>query len=171
MQKPVKPPKSDRSETTLHVRNIPEGIKDDDLAEFFSEIGPVKFCFQVPGKNFGFVQFVMKDDANRAMTELAKIKFHGVNLSLSFSKHRNREQKDEPKVVTVRDRKQKQVAFIKEVKITNKTVVVDGLDASIVDKKVLFKKVKKFGDVVEVIYPACITSYSAATLDGVSNTK
>lgn len=90
------------SKSTLFVRGLPYEATSAQLEEFFSEVGPVRSCFVVldrsaeqiaaedggaekgtaaaakaPPKNkgFGFVQFVLPEDADKAISELRGTKF------------------------------------------------------------------------------------------------
>lgn len=91
------------SKSTLFVRGLPYDATNEQLEAFFSEVGPVRSCFVVldrnteqntsessevvetgitattkaPHKNkgYGFVQFVLPDDADRAINELRGVKF------------------------------------------------------------------------------------------------
>lgn len=90
------------SKSTLFVRGLPYEATSAQLEEFFGEVGPVRSCFVVldrsaeqiatedggvekgtaaaakaPPKNkgFGFVQFVLPEDADKAINELRGTKF------------------------------------------------------------------------------------------------
>lgn len=93
------------SKSTLFVRGLPYEATNEQLEAFFSEVGPVRSCFVVLDRNteknasessggvesksgtatttkalhknkgYGFVQFVLPDDADRAINELRGVKF------------------------------------------------------------------------------------------------
>lgn len=93
------------SKSTLFVRGLPYEATSAQLEEFFSEVGPVRSCFVVldrsaeqiaaespageekgtaaaatakaplKNKGFGFVQFVLPEDADKAIQELRATKF------------------------------------------------------------------------------------------------
>jgi len=93
------------SKSTLFVRGLPYDATNEQLEAFFSEVGPVRSCFVVldrsaeqntsdspdgagnksgvdstnkaplKNKGYGFVQFVLPDDADKAINELRGVKF------------------------------------------------------------------------------------------------
>jgi nucleolar protein 4 len=105
---------SDESHTknTLFVSTIPFDATSEDLAAFFGTIGPIRSCFVVKKKageavtgndageaegsseknantGIGYVQFAMAEDAQRALTELKKVKFQGkrtLRMALALKK-------------------------------------------------------------------------------------
>ncbi|RUS22492.1 hypothetical protein BC937DRAFT_88752 [Endogone sp. FLAS-F59071] len=94
---------SQHSKSNLFVRNIPYDATSAELEAFFSELGPVRSCFvvldnapQLPepvlagetaeakkrreapkNKGYGFVQYALPEDADRAVKDLAEVKFRG----------------------------------------------------------------------------------------------
>lgn len=63
--------------TTVFVRGVSFDVGDQELNDFFSELGPVRQAFVVKGrgggkhKGYGFVQFALQSDAERAAAELS----------------------------------------------------------------------------------------------------
>ncbi|KAJ1961109.1 RNA recognition motif-containing protein [Dipsacomyces acuminosporus] len=197
------------TKSTLFVRGVPKDATNEELEEFFSNVGPVRSCFVVgekknedkgdeeeaeeeegddkkgkPAKTrnrgFGFVQFVLAEDAARAIEELATVKFRDqkiLKLDHAMKKSAKGEQDDEQQ-----DEKQQQKPGAKRlrpesqlskdehlakkprpsgVKVESRTIVIEGI-AKGVTKQQLIKKVKKSGAVHSVFYPA---PFSGATPD------
>ncbi|KAJ2029402.1 RNA recognition motif-containing protein, partial [Coemansia sp. S610] len=142
-----KAPKEKYAKSMLFVRGIPKDATNQELEEYFSNIGPVRSCFVVgekkpekpakadkdadskdaeaeakdaepkdgdnkeepkkdddtakaePVKNrgFGFVQFVLAEDAARAVAELAEVKFRGEKrLMFDFAIRKNAQDGEDP---------------------------------------------------------------------------
>lgn len=111
--KAAKKPISDRTKSTLFIRNLPFTATNEEFTSFFSEFGPTKSSFIVmehrekrndqeedadganeekeAGKNkgFGFVQYATEGDALRAIESLKTTKFQGRKLKaeLAMRKH------------------------------------------------------------------------------------
>jgi len=79
--------------SSVFVRNLPFDCTDASLEEHFGEAGPVRGAFVVrdkktkAGRGFGFVNFVLADDAERAVALLNGKPFKGGrNLSVDLAK-------------------------------------------------------------------------------------
>lgn len=97
---------SDRSTTTLFVRNVPFESTKSQLQDFFADnFGPLQTCFLVTkhdgeeGKGsrshagYGFVQFAVKEDAEKSVQALGQRhgvkKFMGRRLKVEFALRRH----------------------------------------------------------------------------------
>lgn len=78
-----------RDKSTVFVRGVPFGCTPTDFEAFFSEVGPVRTSFlvkdkgQTAHKGFGFVQFALPEDAQKAAAELHNAEFQGRKLKVS----------------------------------------------------------------------------------------
>ena len=78
--------------TSVFVRNLPYDLSDADLEAHFADAGPVRSAFIVrdkqtkQGRGFGFVQFVLADDAQRAVELYHGKAFRKRNLSVEVAK-------------------------------------------------------------------------------------
>ncbi|KAJ1890501.1 RNA recognition motif-containing protein [Kickxella alabastrina] len=224
----TKQPEEKYAKSMIFVRGIPKDASNQELEEFFSNIGPVRSCFvvgekvdapegeetteadaekktdedkkeakpakpvSVTNRGFGFVQYVLAEDAARAIEELSETKFRNkkrLMLDFAMKKHaRDAEDGDNkpsgkrprPEPKKVEEQKQK----LKEKKETLATAASeDGqpkkpkfnsgtkvVSRSIiikgipagVTKQQLIKKVKKSGNPHSVVYPV---AFSGATAD------
>ncbi|KAJ2576426.1 RNA recognition motif-containing protein, partial [Coemansia sp. RSA 1836] len=215
-----KAPREKYSKSGLFVRGIPKDATNQELEEYFSNIGPVRSCFVIgekkpekpakdaeskdaeskdaepkdaqgkdaeakdgdskeepkkdevaaPVKNrgFGFVQFVLAEDAARAVTELAEVKFRGVKrLMFDYSIHKHAQDREDPSSKQhtpakrarpesakpqPMDRPAKKPKPPSGTRVESRTIVINSIPKG-VTKKALVKKVKKSGDPHSVFYP------------------
>lgn len=84
------PNKADQKDPrTLFIRGVDFAIDEKKLEEVFSDIGPVRTCFLVrekgkeTHKGFGFVQFALQEDAERAVQDLNNRTVGGKKLQVS----------------------------------------------------------------------------------------
>jgi nucleolar protein 4 len=79
---------TDKDARTVFVRNINFGIDEAKLEDRFGDIGPVRQCFLVRNRGeeqhrgFGFVQYAIPEDADRAVQELNGAELHGRQLKV-----------------------------------------------------------------------------------------
>ena len=161
---------SNISRSTLFVSTIPYEATDDQLEQFFSQIGPVRHSFIVKkdsaSNGCGFVQFAMPEDAAKALVELNKVKFMDKRiLKMEMAKKKKKkvrqsETPEEEKEVVSPKRKKTVKKPVDEQKpiISNPaeapthSVMVTGLPAG-VSQKQLYKKLRKYGEVKQLTFP------------------
>ncbi|KAG0054290.1 RNA recognition motif-containing protein [Gryganskiella cystojenkinii] len=182
------------SKSTLFVRGLPYEATSAQLEEFFSEVGPVRSCFVVldrsaeqiaaespagedkgtaaaatakaplKNKGFGFVQFVLPEDADKAIQELRGTKFlkqrplimeKAVKKAQDGEERPKKEFKQKPKADKPKQAQKEVTEEPKEKNYSFQTVVLKGLGKDIT-KKHIYKKVRKSGEVKEVIFPVIV---------------
>ncbi|KAJ2546400.1 RNA recognition motif-containing protein, partial [Coemansia sp. RSA 1933] len=116
-------------------------------------------------RGFGFVQFVLAEDATRAIEELAEVKFRDTKrLMLEFAIKKGFQDQDRSKddISSRRVRPAAKADFktasqkpqrVAGKKIESRTIIVDGIGKG-TTKHQLIKKVKKSGIPHSVVYPA-----------------
>ncbi|KAF8942426.1 RNA recognition motif-containing protein [Haplosporangium gracile] len=126
-------------------------------------------------KGFGFVQFVLPEDADKAINELRGTKFlkqRPLIMEKAVKKSHDGEDKpkkefkpktktDKPKTDKPKQAKKEEAEEPKEKNYSFQTVVLKGLGKDIT-KKHIYKKVRKSGEVKEVIYPVITKAPEAA---------
>ena len=79
---------ADKDPRTVFIRGVSFDAVEKDLEAAFSEVGPVKQCFLVRVKGqpkhrgFGFVQYALPEDAERAVGELDGTALKGRKLQV-----------------------------------------------------------------------------------------
>ncbi|CAA20734.1 RNA-binding protein Nop4 [Schizosaccharomyces pombe] len=138
------------SNSTLFVRNLAFQTKQDDLTNFFSDVGPIKHAVVVTnpetGENrgYGFVTFSMLEDAQRAAKELKNKKLHGRILRLDFATPRKRSEVDTDQNKAVK----------KTIRQDNRPrLIIRNLPWSIKKPQHLEPHFSKFGKVREIKIP------------------
>jgi len=83
----------ERDETaTVRVTNLPEDTKESDVAELFKVFGPVSRIFLAKdkttgmSKGFAFVNFVYREDAQRAIDKLEGYGYGYLILHLEWAR-------------------------------------------------------------------------------------
>lgn len=84
---------------TLFVRSIPFEATDEELADYFSQLAPIKHAVIVKdnekqSRGFGFVSFAVEDDTKEALAKSRKTKFQGRLLRVDIARRRDRSKKD-----------------------------------------------------------------------------
>ncbi|CAG8811354.1 2980_t:CDS:1, partial [Racocetra fulgida] len=104
-------------------------------------------------RGFGFVQYVLSQDAERAIKELKKVKFRNqkiLKLEFALKKHEkppNIEKKSDKKLNLKKSQVEKT-----ENKGSNRTLIVEGLPKDVTRKKI-YEIVRKFGNIEDIIFP------------------
>lgn len=78
----------------LFVGNLPYTIRDNELADIFSKIGPVSSAQVIlergtsRSKGFGFVEMESEEDAQKAIKELNNADIEGRNIIVNVARPR-----------------------------------------------------------------------------------
>jgi nucleolar protein 4 len=158
------------SKATLFVRNIPYDATNQELEEFFSDLGPIRSCFVVmdkaqeeaakpQNKGFGYVHYALAEDAQRAVTELKDTKFRGARkLKIEFALKKGEKAADRPapKPSTPKPVAAKPITPKVEQETAAPdnylTIEVSGLGDEIT-KKHIYKRARKIATVENIDYP------------------
>lgn len=165
------------SKSTVFVSTLPFDTTAEELETFFSEIGPLKSCFIVKDKvtkkhsGCGYVQFALAADAKRAITDLKKKKFKNTrtlkivpairksvvlerrenNIPINLELIKEKQAKDLQKVIDKKNKLLEPLGKDIETQKLFNSVTILLSDLPLVTKAVLYKKVRKFGSVKELI--------------------
>lgn len=97
---------SRESATTVIISSLPLKYTSDSLSTLLSSVGPIKNAFVVTSqgedkrsKGYGFAKFVLKDDAEKAISELNNTLIDGKKISVQWAKRRQRVNKPEEEAV------------------------------------------------------------------------
>ena len=84
-------PETDKSQ--VFVRGLAASATKESVEALFADLGPIRNCFLVTDKGsnkhkgFGFVQFALAEDAQRAATQITGTEFEGRRLRVSSGCH------------------------------------------------------------------------------------
>lgn len=85
---------SSSSQHKLYVGNIDYSATESELASYFSRYGEIEFInipvnrYNGKTRGFGFVKFISKTDAEKAMEALHGTEFKGRQIQVNFAKER-----------------------------------------------------------------------------------
>lgn len=82
-------PPSDPLNTTVFVGGLSPLISEETLRTFFAPFGAIHYVKVPPGKSCGFVQYVRKSDAERAIEALSGFSIGGSKVRLSWGRSRS----------------------------------------------------------------------------------
>lgn len=163
---------SDTTKSTLFVSTLPFAATNAELEEFFSQVGPVRSCFVVKkdGKSTGcgYVHYALSQDAQSALAALKKVKFQGkrtLKIEMALRKNVSLKRKADSAEMTEaeklelaqKDLEKLQKTLVKKVipekRVNSRlsTLEIKGLPSGLL-KKVLYKKVRKFGNPKEITF-------------------
>ncbi|PSC71007.1 Eukaryotic translation initiation factor 3 subunit G [Micractinium conductrix] len=80
-----------RDENSVRVSNLSEDVTEDDLAELFGPFGPIQRIFVAKdretgeSRGFAFINFIHREDANRAIAKLDGFGYDNLILSVSMA--------------------------------------------------------------------------------------
>lgn len=160
------------SATTLIISSLPPKYTSDSLSTLLSSVGPIRNAFVVTeqgeekrSRGYGFAKFVLKDDAEKAISDLNGTIIDGKKIGVQWAKRRQRIGKPEDEVETpviateqvkenvgnayaarrANQRDQREVGSYIDNKADSRTVVLEGgLDTSLPEnKKALQNRLKK----------------------------
>ncbi|KAI0213301.1 Serine/arginine-rich splicing factor 10 [Lamellibrachia satsuma] len=78
--------------TSLYVRNVPEGTRPDEIKSLFGKYGPVTDAYMPldyytrRSRGFAYIQFEDPRDAEDAMYNLDRTRFYGRELEIEFAR-------------------------------------------------------------------------------------
>lgn len=162
------------SKATLFVRNIPYDATNQELEEFFSDLGPIRSCFvvtdktqeeteKVQNRGYGYVHYALAEDAQRAITELKDVKFRGarkLKIELALKKGEKAQERPAPKPVVAKAPTPKTSDTTPKARPATAdtpadhfvTIEVSGLGSDIT-KKHIYKRARKIAAVENIEYP------------------
>ena len=147
------------SSTTLFVSSLPYTATTTDLLTHFSFIGPVRHGFIATdketgkSKGVGYVTYSLLEDAEKAVAELDSSAFGDKGRKIRVSWANDRPAPDQRGVSSGEPKKpRRETAPTDSDPDAIRTLVLTGLPAD-VTKAVLWKKVRKVDDKLELKYP------------------
>ncbi|CAH1439201.1 unnamed protein product [Lactuca virosa] len=138
---------SQHSPATVFVANLPYTFSNPQLEETFSDVGPIRRCFMVTQKGstvhrgFGYVQFAVTEDANRAIELKNGASVGGRTIGVKHATHRAPLEQRRSKGTEVLPSDDTIKGKDHEDDVTNEVIKTkDGKDASVVNSDDVIKK-------------------------------
>jgi RNA recognition motif. (a.k.a. RRM, RBD, or RNP domain) len=77
----------DESNTTLFIGNLAQSVSQAELSQLFMAYGALAHVHVPPGKGFGFVQFIQRAPAQRALDSAQGYALHGQPMRISWGRN------------------------------------------------------------------------------------
>lgn len=144
------------TKTTIFIPKLPPNTTGQDLNDYFSEWGPVKSAFTVEkGEGFiGFVHYALAEDAQRALSVVGKgVTFKGKSITGEMALRKKGLGKErgtgKEEKIEAGDKKKPPVTRKSSILLLE----IIGGEGIVFDKKQLYKRIRKAGELEELVYP------------------
>jgi len=152
----------ERKGAKLFIENLHPTTTNEDLENFFTEIGVLRNSFVVTEKGskkckgIGFVQFSIGQDADKAIEELNGKKLKGRNIKISYANKKKGSKIVESIIKNNVDDEKKIKINLENKKISCRVLVIKGLKQNTTEDWVK-ATCKHFGTIDKIVYPVVNT--------------